>query len=177
LDATPGSGADRWRFTHEHVLFLSKRPTGYKFHADAIRVAYNERTLKRWGNGQKYGGAKASSLPGASSHRFRKGKTFSLHPGGTLPPDVVVCPTSRSHLNHFATFPLELVEQFVEATTDPNDLVFDPFAGTATTGAAALRLNRRFLGIELSRSYLDMARQRLGEFIDGSSDGEASAVY
>jgi hypothetical protein len=44
--------------------------------------------------------------------------------------------------------PHDLVERFLLATTDEDDLVFDPFAGTATTGVAAVRNKRRFMGIE-----------------------------
>ena len=43
-------------------------------------------------------------------------------------------------------------------------LVLDPFAGLATTGTAALRLGRRFVGIELSEQYADMARRKLARW-------------
>ena len=64
-------------------------------------------------------------------------------------------------MDHFATFPLELVEQFVLAATNKGDLVLDPFAGTATSGVAAVRNGRRFLGIELNAAYAKIARNRL----------------
>ena len=41
------------------------------------------------------------------------------------------------------------------------DVVLDPFMGTGTTGVAAVRLDRKFIGIELSRDYLDFARARI----------------
>jgi DNA modification methylase len=89
------------------------------------------------------------------------GKTFRLHANGAIPRDVIECATARSRLNHFATFPLELIEPFVLATTGAGDLVLDPFAGTGTTGVAALAHGRRFLGIELSPEYAAIARTRL----------------
>ena len=49
LDPPPESPRNRWRSGHEHVLFLTKRPGRYTFHADAIRVPYAEATKKRWG--------------------------------------------------------------------------------------------------------------------------------
>jgi len=57
-DAAPDGAADRWRFSHEHVLFMAKAARGYKFNADEIRVPYSPVTLRRWADGQQYGGAK-----------------------------------------------------------------------------------------------------------------------
>ncbi|MGA2498385.1 MAG: site-specific DNA-methyltransferase [Tepidisphaeraceae bacterium] len=160
-DAAPDGAADRWRFAHEHVLFLTKSPRGYKFNADVIRVPYSPVTLRRWSAGQEYGGNKAKDEAGPQGQRFKRGKRFKLNDKGTIPRDVIESATARSRLDHFATFPLELVEQFILATSDPGDLVLDPFAGTATTGAAAIRNGRRFVGIELNSDYAKMARNRL----------------
>ena len=122
-------------------------------------------TLRRWSGGQTYGGAKAGADSGPRGQLFKKGKSFKLNAKGTLPCDVIECATARSRLDHFATFPLELIEQFVLATTDGGDLVLDPFAGTATTGVAALRHGRRFLGIELNSRYAAISRERLRDAI------------
>ena len=46
---------------------------------------------------------------------------------------------------------------------DQGDIVFDPFAGTGTTGAVALRFARRFIGIELFDKYIDMAKVRIAK--------------
>jgi site-specific DNA-methyltransferase (cytosine-N4-specific) len=62
---------------------------------------------------------------------------------------------------HFATFPLPLTEPCIKIGSRPADLVLDPFIGSGTTGLAALRTGRRFLGIELNPEYLRIAKQRL----------------
>jgi DNA modification methylase len=62
---------------------------------------------------------------------------------------------------HFATFPSSLVEPCINLSSDPQDLVLDPFIGSGTTGLVALRQNRRFIGIELNPSYLQIAEDRL----------------
>lgn len=62
---------------------------------------------------------------------------------------------------HFATFPPTLVEPCIKLTTDTRDLVLDPFIGSGTTGVVALKHDRRFLGIELNPSYLQIAEDRL----------------
>lgn len=67
---------------------------------------------------------------------------------------------------HFATFPPELIEPCISLSSQPQDLVLDPFIGSGTTGIVALKLKRRFVGIELNPSYLQIAEERLeGELI------------
>ncbi len=62
---------------------------------------------------------------------------------------------------HFATFPPSLVEPCIKLGSGPHDLILDPFIGSGTTGLVALKLNRRFVGIELNPSYLRIAEGRL----------------
>ena len=58
--------------------------------------------------------------------------------------------------------PEALLERVVVASTNPGDLVLDPFMGSGTTGVAALRHGRRFIGIEMDEAYLErIARPRL----------------
>ena len=162
-DAAPGCPPTRWRCTHEHVFFLTRQPTAYKFDSAAIRVPYNTSTLRRWGNGQAYGGPKATVASGTKAQRFPKGKTFSLNPLGTIPPDVLPLPTARTKLKHYATFPPQLIDPLLLATTERGDVVFDPFTGTGTTGALALLHGRRFIGVELSPDYFGIAMRKLEE--------------
>jgi site-specific DNA-methyltransferase (cytosine-N4-specific) len=62
---------------------------------------------------------------------------------------------------HFATFPPTLIEPCIKLASRPGELILDPFIGSGTTGLVALKLNRRFVGIELNPSYLQMAENRL----------------
>lgn len=57
--------------------------------------------------------------------------------------------------------PEALLHRILLAATNPGDVVLDPFFGTGTTGAAAKRLGRRFLGIEREQGYADAARRRI----------------
>lgn len=70
-------------------------------------------------------------------------------------------PTQACRDAHFATFPERLVEPCILAGSNPGDMVLDPFSGTATTGAVALRLGRRYVGIEASAEYQRLAEKRL----------------
>ncbi len=62
---------------------------------------------------------------------------------------------------HFATFPPALVEPCLKLSTRPGDLVLDPFIGSGTTGLVALKMDRRFVGIELNPEYVGIAERRL----------------
>jgi site-specific DNA-methyltransferase (cytosine-N4-specific) len=62
---------------------------------------------------------------------------------------------------HFATFPPALVEPCILASTRPGDFVLDPFFGSGTSGLAAQQLDRRYVGIELRREYIEIAAKRL----------------
>lgn len=57
--------------------------------------------------------------------------------------------------------PVALIDRCLRASTNPGDVVLDPFAGTGTTGVASLMNGRRFLGIELDPSYVDIGARRL----------------
>lgn len=63
--------------------------------------------------------------------------------------------------DHYATYPMALVTPCILAGTRPNDIVLDPFSGTATTGAAALKLGRRYTGIELNPKDVEFSIDRL----------------
>jgi DNA modification methylase len=56
--------------------------------------------------------------------------------------------------------PEKIVDFAVRLTTDPGDLVYDPFAGSATTCAVSERLGRRWIGTERSRDYIRSAQIR-----------------
>lgn len=70
-------------------------------------------------------------------------------------------PTQSYSGAHFATFPEALVEPCVLAGSRAGDVVFDPFFGSGTTGQAAQRLGRPFIGCELNRDYEPLQRERL----------------
>ncbi len=57
--------------------------------------------------------------------------------------------------------PVQLLERIILASTDPKNLVFDPFAGSSTTGVAAVCHNRRFVGCELEDEFIEISKKRL----------------
>jgi len=57
--------------------------------------------------------------------------------------------------------PIRVLQHVVKLASQPNALVFDPFMGVGSSGEAALRLGRRFLGFEIQRAYYEAATRRL----------------
>jgi hypothetical protein len=75
--------------------------------------------------------------------------------------NVIEVAAESSQGEHSAPFPRALVEFFVKAFSDPGDIAFDPFLGSASTIAAAAVLDRVGYGIEISPAYCDVALRRL----------------
>lgn len=72
-------------------------------------------------------------------------------------------PTKGYYGNHFATYPLELIETPIKAGCPEGGIVLDPFMGSGTTALVARQLRRKFVGIELNRKYVRLAEERLAQ--------------
>ncbi|CAN7568011.1 DNA methyltransferase [Phenylobacterium sp. LjRoot225] len=66
--------------------------------------------------------------------------------------------------------PEALLHRLIMASTKPGDIILDPFFGTGTTGAAAKRLGRRFIGIEREEAYAKLAKERIARVIPVAPD-------
>lgn len=88
--------------------------------------------------------------------------------------DVWYEPIERFPEAHFATMPTGLADRCLLAGCKPGGTVLDPFSGSGTTGLAAARHGRKYVGIDISAEYLDLSlRTRLAQ--TSLLDGEASA--
>lgn len=66
---------------------------------------------------------------------------------------------------HPATFPLRLVQDLIYEYSNELDTVLDPFMGYGTTHLAAISLNRNFVGVEVSKKYIDLWEERVNKFL------------
>ena len=57
--------------------------------------------------------------------------------------------------------PIALPAHFIELHSQPGDLVVDPFMGSGTTGVAAIRLGRRFIGVEIEEKWCELSVKRI----------------
>ena len=61
--------------------------------------------------------------------------------------------------------PVDLMKLYIENSSNEGDLVLDPFMGTGSTGMAAIKTNRNFIGIEIDEKYFNIAEQRIENVI------------
>lgn len=101
--------------------------------------------------GQRYEGI-AIMHPAGRKRWARGGECWS--------PKGITAMESRGD-GHPTPKPVWLMQECVDAFTDPGELVLDPFCGSGTTGVACLRMGRRFIGIERDEKYAAIARERL----------------
>ena len=130
---------------HESILWFTKSHD-YRFNLDAIRVP------------QKYPHKKG----------YRKGKYYgklTSDPRGKNPGDVWafrnVKHNHEEQTEHPCQFPEDMITRIILATTEPDDIVFDPFIGSGTTAVVAKEHNRRFLGCEIEKEYVKIANHRI----------------
>jgi site-specific DNA-methyltransferase (adenine-specific) len=142
--------------SHAHIFYYVVDPKRFTFNADAVRVPSARQTT--------YADKRANPrgrLPD-DTWVLRPQEDARLFPPHSDTWYVSrVCGTFRERKGHPCQMPEALLERIVRASSNPGDLVLDPFAGSGTTLAAARRLGRRYLGVELSEQYADQVRRRL----------------
>lgn len=126
-----------------HLFYCVRDPKKFVFHEDAVSRLSDRQA--------KYHDKRAN--PG--------GKLWD-NVWGLDPAIPRLTGTCQERLPDFPTqLPLALLEPIVRCATDPGDLVLDPFNGSGTTGVAAVKNGRRYVGIEQSPQFAEMARARL----------------
>ena len=67
---------------------------------------------------------------------------------------------------HSAVFPIELPTLCIEDFTQENDIVLDCFMGSGTTAEACVKNNRKFIGFEINKDYVEVSKNRIKKFIN-----------
>jgi site-specific DNA-methyltransferase (adenine-specific) len=161
--------------SHTHILYFTKDPKNFTFNADAIRVASARQTT--------YGDLRAN-------------------PKGKLPDDTwYLRPQEAVEAGHFATeldtwnvsrlcgtfkeregwhgcqMPIAVLDRIIKASSNPGDIVLDPFNGSGTTTVSAALLNRKYVGFDQSEQYVQYAQKRLTHALEAAGKtGPASVV-
>ena len=73
----------------------------------------------------------------------------------------LIKPSEKKQGKHPTQKPISLLERIILASTKEGDVVFDPFNGSGTTGVAASMLDRKYIGIDFEKDYLDLTIRRL----------------
>ena len=154
-------GAD-WGRSHESMLHLRKT-RHFTFNVDDVRIPYGNHTLKY------------PDHPQAETSQYgnrRQNHLWQPNPKGAKPRDVLEIPTTCNGMHektpHPTQKPEELLRKIVLASSNPDDLVVDPFLGSGTTAVVAEQLRRRWKACEISPEYCEWAARRI-ELVEGWS--------
>lgn len=130
---------------YEPILFCVKDDQSYTFNAEEILVE-----------------AKTGAHRKLIDHRKPIPKIYNAQ---KVPGNVWEFPRVRYRMNEYENHPTQkpvaMLERVIKASTNPGDLVLDPFAGTFTTADVARKLGRRTISIEIEEAYLKIGLRRL----------------
>ena len=163
VNALPHSVKDRPVSSYEHIFLLAKSKT-YYFDYTALEEPMTESSKQRYK--RAFGSVKyMDGVPGQAPQTINKpkGKDFTISEM-RRGRDIWSFPTSHYRGAHFAAYPIELARRCILAGCPEGGVVLDPFFGSGTTGAAALMLGRRYIGIELNPVYIPLAEERLKQY-------------
>lgn len=127
---------------HAHIFYFVKDSKNFTFNDHAVRVPSDRQLI--------YNDKRAN-------------------PRGKMPDDVWgefsrVCGTFNEREGwHPCQMPESILMRIIAVSSNPGDVVFDPFAGSGTTAAAACLLGRKYSGMDISADYVKNMKKRLGE--------------
>ena len=133
---------------HTHILYFTMHPQDFTFNDKLLRFP---------------------------SARHTEYQDLRANPAGRLPDDVWddfprVCGTFKERAGfHGCQMPEALLMRIVMASSNPGEIVLDPFVGSGTTAVAAAKLGRRYVGIDVSDTYAKHTRKRLKTVLDEGS--------
>jgi len=128
--------------SHTHIFYFVKDGKRFTFNSDDIRVESVRQKIK----------------------------DKRAHPKGKVPDDVWqisrVAGTFNERVKNFpCQMPLKLLETVIKTSSNQKDIVLDPFMGSGTTAVASKKLNRNYIGIEISPLYCKKIENRLKEIL------------
>jgi DNA modification methylase len=133
--------------SHAHLFYFTKE-------TDPKKITFNDMAVR---------------MPSARQTTYADRRA---NPKGKVPDDVWsfsrVCGTFCERVEwHPCQMPERVLERIVKVSSNPDDVVLDPFSGSGTTLAVAARLGRRYVGFDISESYVKNATQRIADTLAG----------
>lgn len=142
--------------SHAHLFHYVMDKNDFTFNSQAIKVKSAREAV--------YGDKRAKSggrLPDDTWHLRPQETPEEFGPDRDTWYIPRLCGTHKERVGHPCQMPLALCERIIRVSSNPGDLVFDPMCGSGTFLVASKKLERRYVGIELSDEYAKVSRERL----------------
>ena len=160
-NAMPEPVRDRPSCDHEYIFLLSKSSRYYYDGAAIGEQVKHKRSGAAFGCGCARIGARDGSFVGSGGRKYA-GNVYNSDSLSYKNKRSVWSVCTKPHSGaHFAVMPEGVATPCVLSGSAVGDLVMDPFSGSATVGAVAVKNGRNYVGIDLNEEYIDLARERL----------------
>ncbi|MGQ0664659.1 MAG: DNA methyltransferase [Pseudomonadota bacterium] len=151
--------AGQFARNHDVILFYSNAPEGHTFNVQYVDVSAG--TKRRW---------KGKKQQAYFEDGIRKATSVEVD-AKTPCPDwwtiSIINPNAAERLGYPTQKPLALLDRIVSASSNPGDLVLDPFCGCGTAVHAAHKLERRWIGIDITHLAISLIERRLKDAFPG----------
>lgn len=157
---------DNWKNSYEDIWYCTLSEQ-FTFNVDAVKLKRMVRAPYKTLEGEP------------KDWRSENGKNFRItHPSNLWTDISIPFWSMPENTDHPTQKPEKLLAKLILASTNENDLVFDPFLGSGTTAVTAKKLNRRFCGIEVDETFTALAMKRLSNAEkDNSIQGYEAGVF
>lgn len=159
-NAMPGYWPNRLRDEWEYCFHLTKNKK-FKMVQESVKKPIGDWSIKRLAN---LTGKSAIRHNSENDSGFGRDLNKWVDKDLVLPGNVVSVPLIGKNMGHPAVFPTGLPEFFIKLFTAENDIILDPFAGSGSTGIAAIQNNRNAVLIDNKEEYIKVIRERLSNF-------------
>jgi len=154
-----GHSKKNWTRSHRSILFLTKSDQ-YTFNREQIIQHYKNPEVKKIKEQLKNG-----SKGRGSYDLLRFLDLIEIQKGMIDTIDINMCKniTKTRIKGHPCQLPLSLLKLLIKVSSNEGDLVLDPFAGTFSLSKIAVELNRKSIGIDISKKYCNLGEKRVYE--------------
>ena len=148
-NASPNLSCRFFTASHETLIWARKDKKS--------KHTFNYEAIKNWKDNYK---KEIKCIHCGKTNRYE-----ILHETGNQMRSVWAINTPKKEEKIFGKHPtqksLDLLKRIIIASTNENDLILDPFAGSCTTGVACRMYNRNFVGIDIEKEYLELGKKRM----------------
>jgi site-specific DNA-methyltransferase (adenine-specific) len=153
--------------SHTHILYFTKDEKEFTFNPDSIRVASARQTTY----GDRRANPKGKLPDDVWVLRPQEAPEPMFAPEGDTWNVSRVCGTFKEREGwHGCQMPIGVLNRVIQASSNPGEVVLDPFNGSGTTVVAAALLGRKYVGIDQSEEYVGYARKRLAHALEKTAE-------